>query len=129
VPGRLFSVNATAAATVAGLWVRNERVVLLFEGPLGPFAVILVGALFVGSMTTIWHGDVAPRTPRRVAQLGPVDPSRASMKRGEEIARFNMGSTVILLHGKDQVRWDAALVPGRTLRMGQLIGHSAATRA
>ena len=64
VPGRLFSVNAATAAELPGLFARNERVVLLFDGPCGPFAVILVGALFVGSMATVWHGDVTPRRPR-----------------------------------------------------------------
>jgi phosphatidylserine decarboxylase len=125
VPGRLFSVNTAAAASIAGLFVRNERVVLLFEGPLGPFAVILVGALFVGSMTTVWHGDVAPRSPRRATRLPTVAAAAARLARGAELARFNMGSTVILLFGRNRVTWDPILQPGHTLRMGELIGAPA----
>jgi phosphatidylserine decarboxylase len=123
VPGRLFSVNTAAAASIGGLFVRNERVVLLFDGPLGPFAVILVGALFVGSMTTVLHGDVAPRSPRRATRLPPT-PGAARLERGAELARFNMGSTVILLFG-GRVAWDSVLQPGHRLRMGELIGHPA----
>ena len=76
VPGQLFSVNATTAASVPGLFARNERVVCVFEdGPLS-FAMVLVGALFVGSMSTVWHGDVTPRRPRRRAALPAVTAQR-----------------------------------------------------
>ncbi|MET0292976.1 MAG: archaetidylserine decarboxylase [Steroidobacteraceae bacterium] len=123
VPGRLFSVNTKASASIPGLFVRNERVVLVFDGPLGPFAVILVGALFVGSMTTIWHGDVAPRSPRETARIPAVPGSDTPVARGAEIARFNMGSTVILLYGRNRIAFDAAMQPGRTMRMGERIGR------
>lgn len=123
VPGRLFSVNAKAAASIGGLFARNERVVLLFEGPMGPFALILVGALFVGSMTTVFHGDVAPRRPRRAARLPGVPAGSASLARGAEVGRFNMGSTVILLYGRDRVAWDTTLEAGRRIRMGEAIGR------
>jgi phosphatidylserine decarboxylase len=125
VPGRLFSVNTAAAASIGGLFVRNERVVLLFEGPHGPFAVILVGALFVGSMTTVWHGDVAPRRVRVAARLPAVPAAAAKLARGAELARFNMGSTVILLYGRNRVTWDANLTPGKIVRMGERIGAPA----
>ena len=123
VPGRLFSVNTKAAASIGGLFVRNERVVLLFDGPMGPFALILVGALFVGSMTTVFHGDVAPRSPRTAARLPDVPAAAATLSRGDEVGRFNMGSTVILLYGRDRVAWDAALAPGQRIRMGEVIGR------
>lgn len=126
VPGRLFSVNTRSAASIKGLFVRNERVVLLFDGPAGPFGVVLVGAFFVGSMTTVWHGDVAPRSPRRPTALVPAaghTPFR--LPKGAELGRFNMGSTVILLHGRDSVTWAAPMQPGRTLRMGEAIGRLA----
>jgi phosphatidylserine decarboxylase len=123
VPGRLFSVNAKAAASIGGLFARNERVVLLFEGPVGPFAVILVGALFVGSMTTVFHGDVAPRRPRIATRLPDIDAAAAFLTRGAEVGRFNMGSTVILLYGRDRVGWDPLLEPGRRIRMGEAIGR------
>lgn len=124
VPGALFSVNATTAANVPGLFARNERVVLLFEGEAGPFAVVLVGALFVGSMTTVWHGDVTPcngRTPTRLQ--AQINAAPLSLPRGAELGRFNMGSTVVLLFGKDQATLRADLLPGTTLRMGQAIGQ------
>lgn len=123
VPGRLFSVNTKAAASIGGLFVRNERVVLLFEGSMGPFAVILVGALFVGSMTTVFHGDVAPRHPRIATRLPDVPVGKARLARGAELGRFNMGSTVILLYGRDRVAWDTSLEPGRRIRMGEAIGR------
>jgi len=123
VPGRLFSVNTQAAASIAGLFVRNERVVLLFDGPMGPFALVFVGALFVGSMTTVFHGDVAPRRPRSATRLPDVPAAAATLARGAEVGRFNMGSTVILLYGRDRVAWDAALESGRRVRMGEAIGR------
>jgi len=120
VPGQLFSVNATTAASVPGLFARNERVVCVFgAGPL-TFALVLVGALFVGSMATVWHGEVTPRRPRRRADL-PLDASRVSLTlgRGAEVARFNMGSTVILLLPPDRAEWRSTLAPGSPVRMGE----------
>ena len=124
VPGRLFSVNATTAAAVPGLFARNERVVLLFEeGPL-VWGLVMVGALFVGSMSTVWHGDVAPRAERRIATL-PLEAPLAPLQlaKGAELGRFNMGSTVILLLPPQAAEWRADLAPGRTLRVGEPLGH------
>jgi phosphatidylserine decarboxylase len=120
VPGRLFSVNATTAASVPGLFARNERLVCVFAaGPL-TFALVLVGALFVGSMATVWHGEVTPRRPRRHTVL-PLAGSGASLTlpRGAEVGRFNMGSTVILLLPPGSAEWRAALAPGSTVRVGE----------
>jgi phosphatidylserine decarboxylase len=123
VPGRLFSVNANAAATVTDLFARNERLVLLFEGPCGAFAVIFVGALNVGSMATVWHGDVTPRRPRKVCAL-PLPPEADRFRsRGEEIGRFNMGSTVILLFERDRIRLNERLQSGSIMRLGQELGQ------
>ena len=124
VPGRLFSVNATTAAAVPGLFARNERVVLLFEdGPL-VWGLVMVGALFVGSMSTVWHGDVAPRTERRIITL-PLEAPLAPLQqaKGAELGRFNMGSTVILLLPPQSAQWRADLAPGRTVRVGETLGH------
>jgi phosphatidylserine decarboxylase len=124
VPGQLFSVNATTAASVPGLFARNERLVCVFgAGPLS-FALVLVGALFVGSMETVWHGEVTPRQPRRRTEL-PLDGSRASLTlpRGAELGRFNMGSTVILLLPPDSAAWRAALAPGSTVRVGAALAR------
>jgi phosphatidylserine decarboxylase len=129
VPGRLFSVNATAAAMVHELFARNERLVLLFDSPSGAFAVIFVGALNVGSMATVWHGDVTPRRPRQVTQL-PLPPESGRFRaRGAEIGRFNMGSTVVLLFAPDRVTLEAALQHGTTMRMGQALGEIRNTAA
>ena len=124
VPGQLFSVNATTAASVPGLFARNERVVCVFGAGQLTFALVLIGALFVGSMSTIWHGEVTPRRPRRRTDL-PLDASRASLTlgRGAEVGRFNMGSTVILLLPAGSAGWLATLAPGSAVRVGQAIAR------
>ena len=124
VPGQLFSVNATTAASVPGLFARNERLVCVFgAGPLS-FALVFVGALFVGSISTVWHGEVTPRRPRRRTEL-PLDASRASLTlaRSAEVGRFNMGSTVILLLPPGSCEWLPSLAPGRGVRVGEALGH------
>ena len=123
VPGRLFSVNRTTAQLVPGLFSRNERVFCGFDSSGVPWANILVGALNVGSMATVWHGDVTPRKVREVTSL-PVDDllAPARLAKGDEMARFNMGSTVILLFPPGAARWDGKLKAGNTLRMGERIG-------
>lgn len=123
VPGRLFSVNRTTARLVPGLFARNERVFCGFDAGGMPWGIVLVGALNVGSMATVWHGDVTPRRHREVTVL-PVDTSLApaALDKGAEMARFNMGSTIILLLPEGAVDWAATLVAGRTLRMGERIG-------
>jgi phosphatidylserine decarboxylase len=122
VPGRLFSVNTVTAAAVPRLFARNERIIGLFETPAGPMAEILVGALNVGSMSTVWHGEVTPKARRVVSQLSA--PSIiGELKRGDEMGRFNMGSTVILLFAAGRVTWEADLGPGREVRLGERIGR------
>jgi phosphatidylserine decarboxylase len=123
VPGRLFSVNRITAQLVPGLFSRNERVFCGFDAGGMPFGVILVGALNVGSMATVWHGDVTPRRHREVTAL-PVKELLADtlLPKGAELARFNMGSTVILLLPPGAAEWTATLTPGRTLRRGERIG-------
>ena len=124
VPGRLFSVNDTTARHVPGLFARNERVILQFDSQAGPHALVLVGALFVGSMGTVWHGDIAPRRARGAIALPvPSGAVAAPLARGAELGRFNMGSTVILLLPPGAAGWDAALACGSTLRVGQRLGE------
>jgi phosphatidylserine decarboxylase len=123
VPGRLFSVNRTTARLVPGLFARNERVFCGFDGGGIPFGVILVGALNVGSMATVWHGDVTPRKHREVTPLPVTDAlAPTTLGKGDEMARFNMGSTVILLFPAGVATWTDKLVAGQTLRMGERIG-------
>jgi phosphatidylserine decarboxylase len=122
VPGRLFSVNAATARGIPRLFARNERILTLFEGAAGQFALVMVGALNVGSMATVWAGDVTPRRPRLVTRLpdAPVE-----LDKGAELGRFNMGSTVILLFEPQRARWDGGLRGGAALRVGQRIGRIA----
>lgn len=129
VPGQLFSVNELTARCVPGLFARNERVICVFEDGSLPFAMILVGALFVGSIATVWHGEVTPRRPREHMELRPrEDAAPLHRERGEEMGRFNMGSTVILLLPPGTVTWIPALAPGAKVRMGQALGHLRDTR-
>ncbi len=123
VPGRLFSVNRTTARLVPGLFSRNERVFCGFDSCGMPWALILVGALNVGSMATVWHGDVTPRRHREVTPL-PVSGVLAppALDKGAEMGRFNMGSTVILLFPPGAAEWQRNLVAGQVLRMGERIG-------
>lgn len=123
IPGRLFSVSPSTTRVVPRLFSRNERLVNLFETGQGPMAVIMVGAIFVASMDTVWAGTVAPAT-RRISQwrYGPQQPDQPiTLDKGDEMGRFNMGSTVVLLFPKDSIRWDEALSAGSQVQMGQQI--------
>jgi len=124
VPGRLFSVNAATAASVRNLFARNERVVCIFEEGTAVFAMVLVGALFVGSMTTVWHGDITPRRGRRRTEL-PVDRSLGplSLRKAAEMGRFNMGSTVILLTPPGFAEWQPGLAAGSRIHMGEALAR------
>lgn len=126
VPGDLFSVSEATTQLVPGLFARNERVICHFSTALGPMVVILVGAIFVGSMQTVWHGEVRGQRgqPTRWVYRGE---QRQQFACGEEIGRFNMGSTVIVLLPKDAITWHSDLQPADGVRMGQPIGepHSA----
>lgn len=120
VPGRLFSVNAATAACIPGLFARNERVVCVFDGEDGPFAMVLVGAMFVGSIETVWAGEITPGGGRKAQTWNYQESERIWLPRGAEMGRFNMGSTVILLHpGRSD--WLQALAPGSDLRLGQAL--------
>jgi phosphatidylserine decarboxylase len=121
VPGRLFSVNRATAEGVRDVFARNERVVCCFEDGALSHAMVLVGALNVGSIETVWHGEVAPRRPRRFTSL-PTPAQGATLERGAEFARFNMGSTIILLLPPGAAQWHASLVHGQVVRMGEPIG-------
>jgi phosphatidylserine decarboxylase len=124
VPGRLYSVNATTAAAVAGLFAINERVVCTFEDGELAFAMVLVGALFVGSIATVWHGDITPRSPRRLRELSmPVASLPPNLDKGAEMGRFNMGSTVILVFPRGSLAWRPELAEGSRIRVGQALAQ------
>ncbi|MGH6636378.1 MAG: archaetidylserine decarboxylase, partial [Gammaproteobacteria bacterium] len=121
IPGRLFAVNPRSVRVVNRLFARNERIASVFDTDVGLMALIMIGAIFVGSMDTIWHGAVTPtraRTPRRWHYEGDA----VHLDKGAEVGRFNMGSTVILLFTQGVVRWSGTLASGECIQMGQSIG-------
>ena len=118
VPGTLFSVNPTTAQGVPGLWARNERVVCMFEGPRGPWSLVLVGATIVGSMQTVWHGVVNAKRPGKIREWR-YDDQHIALKQGEEMGRFLLGSTVIMTFPKDDLAFNPAWAPARGVRLGE----------
>lgn len=124
VPGALYSVNAATARTIPGLFTRNERVVCEFETALGPMAVVLVGALFVGSIETVYAGEINPPGSRGGVVRSIAAGVGTEFARGAELGRFNMGSTVVLLVGNPALRFAGRFGPGVPLRMGQALAHA-----
>lgn len=123
IPGRLFSVAPHTVRRVPNLFARNERVVSYFSARGGPIAMVLVGAIGVGSIETVWHGVVTPPRGRRVRHWEYQDRAPVALGRGVEMGRFNMGSTVIVLFGPGQVEWSPRLRWGARLRMGEPVGE------
>ncbi|MEM8817410.1 MAG: archaetidylserine decarboxylase [Pseudomonadota bacterium] len=121
VPGDLFSVNSATAAHVPRLFARNERLVMHFATERGPAALVFVGALNVGSISTPWTGEIRPRRRGSAEQLDAGDRPR-QVAAGDLLGWFNMGSTVILLLPAGTVEWQDDLAPGTVLRMGEQIG-------
>jgi phosphatidylserine decarboxylase len=123
VPGELFSVNAATARSLPDLFARNERVVCDFNMSTGKFAMVFVGALFVGSIETVWAGEINP-LPRRGGAPAHISQGRGvQLEKGAEAGRFNMGSTVVLVFEPGQMQWDKHMLSGATVRMGQRIGQ------
>ncbi len=123
VPGRLFSVNQTTAENVPELFARNERVVCLFDTERGPMAVVLVGAMIVASIETVWAGLVTP--PKRTLKTFNYDEAARApitLDKGAEMGRFKLGSTAIVLFGPDQVQWADTLTANSPVQMGQRLG-------
>lgn len=119
VPGRLFSVNQRTARSVPNLFARNERVICLFDTELGPMALILVGAIFVGSIETVWAGMVAPNRLSKIEHWQYSENMAPVLQRGIEMGRFNMGSTVIVLLDANRVAWLPNLKGQNKVLMGQ----------
>lgn len=124
VPGRLFSVNDATTRNVPGLFARNERVVAIFDTEAGPMALILVGAIFVASIETVWHGVVTPPTQSGIRSFS-YDQETIVLEKGAEMGRFNMGSTIIALFGTPNVSFDDQITLGSAVRMGRPIGQFA----
>lgn len=123
VPGALFSVNPVTARGVPGLFARNERVVCVFENErIGPFALVLVGATIVGSMATVWHGQVNPPRPGKIREWDYA-PGQVSLRQGEEMGRFLLGSTVVMVFPKRRIAFSPDWAPARPVRLGEAMGQ------
>jgi phosphatidylserine decarboxylase len=122
VPGDLFSVNPTTARGVPGLFARNERVVCVFESAHGPFVLVLVGATIVGSMATVWHGLVNAKRPGTVCEWHYND-QNIVLKKGDEMGRFLLGSTVVLAFRKNKIQFNESWLPTGVVRMGEMMGR------
>lgn len=121
IPGELFSVNTVTAENVPRLFARNERAVAIFDTDIGPMAVVLVGAMIVAGIETVWDGQIAPFASRDIAtSLYPYQ--NITLNKGDEMGRFKLGSTAIVLFAKDKIRWDEKLQAGTPTKMGELMG-------
>ena len=123
VPGKLFSVNNPTVRTVDSLFARNERFVSVFDTEQGQFALIMVGALFVGSMSTVFTGQITPTKKRQVYAREYSQQEQILLKQGDEFGFFNMGSTVILLFENNRINWLEELSPQNNIKVGQIIGN------
>ncbi|MTV55176.1 archaetidylserine decarboxylase [Pseudoduganella buxea] len=122
VPGELFSVNPTTARGVPGLFARNERVVCVFDTASGPFVMTLVGATIVGSMATVWHGVVNPPRQPTLCEWTYADRDIV-LKKGEELGRFLLGSTVVMLFPKDTLQFNPGWQPAGAVRLGEMMAN------
>ena len=122
VPGQLFSVNQATAAKVPGLFARNERVVAIFDTEFGPMAMVLVGAMIVASIETVWAGLVCPKG-KAVSQFNYTNQDPILLKKGEEMGRFKLGSTVVMCLPKGVSQWPKELSAGTTTRLGQMLAE------
>ncbi len=120
IPGKLFSVNDTAAQHIDGLFAKNERLVCMFDTPVGRCAVILVGAMMVAGIESVWQGHYQPG----VVQTDQFESDQVSLKTGEEMGRFKFGSTVILMFEQGATTWDYCYQTGTTTRMGEALAKN-----
>lgn len=122
VPGKLFAVNSHTVKVVDRLFARNERVISYFETATGTMAMIMIGAINVGSMETVWAGEITPTKNRSITTTDYKD-QQINLNRGIEMGRFNMGSTVIVLFGKARTQWLPDLQPDQLITMGMPFGR------
>jgi len=121
VPGKLFAVNSHTARVVDSVFARNERIINIFNTDIGPMAMVMVGALNVGSMETVWAGQITPAKDRIINDTQYPN-QNIQLQQGQEMGRFNMGSTVILLFPKDVMQWSGDMVADKGIIMGENIG-------
>jgi len=124
IPGKLFSVNPFTARTVPNLFARNERVLCLFETELGLMAQILVGATIVGSIETVWHGTVTPPSSSEISSFYYEGDNAITLEQGQEMGRFKLGSTVILMFEPNKVSFLAQLQSESAVKMGEGLGQA-----
>lgn len=122
IPGRLYSVAPHTVRTIDGMFARNERVVATFQTEHGRMALVLVGAINVAAIETVWHGLVTPPAGKDINRWSYPTNEAATLTRGEEMGRFNMGSTIIAVFEKP-VRWRVDMASGDAVKVGQFIGH------
>lgn len=122
IPGKLFSVNTHASENIPNVFARNERVVCIFETEVGPMAVILVGAMIVGSIETAWAGTISPPHSKDIKAWNYNNLPPIELIKGEEMGLFKLGSTVIVLFGPDVTTWDQSIISGLDVKMGSKIG-------
>lgn len=122
VPGDLFSVNPTTAQAVPGLFARNERVVCEFESTHGPFIMVLVGATIVGSMATSWHGIVNPPRTHSIRSWDYLGQD-IKLEQGNEMGRFLLGSTVVMLFPKNSLQFNSAWLATKPIKLGEMMGN------
>ncbi len=123
IPGELFSVNTVTAENVPRLFARNERAAAIFDTDIGPMAVVLVGAMIVAGIETVWDGQIAPFASRDIAtSLYPYQ--NITLNKGDEMGRFKLGSTAIILFAKDKILWDEKFLAGSPTKMGEPMGKT-----
>lgn len=122
VPGRLFSVNPATTENVSGLFARNERVVAIFDTDYGPMAMVLVGAMIVASIETVWSGQITPLN-RDVAVTQYNNTQGITLEKGEEMGRFKLGSTIVMLYGQEMTEFLDSMQAGTATRMGEHFGQ------
>ncbi|MFY9178349.1 MAG: archaetidylserine decarboxylase [Venatoribacter sp.] len=123
VPGDLFSVNQTTAENVPRLFSRNERLVAIFDTERGPMAMVLVGAMIVAAIETVWAGRITPfERKRKVTHYQNLQP--ITLQKGEEMGRFLLGSTVVLCFAKNQIKWLETMQAQSPLQMGQALAEN-----
>ncbi|MDG0487748.1 archaetidylserine decarboxylase [Klebsiella variicola] len=125
IPGKLFSVNSVTTGAVPRLFARNERVVCRFDTEQGPLAIVLVGAMIVSSIHTVWHGLVSPHADLiQTFTYQETDNTAIRLNKGDELGHFMLGSTVIMLFGENQMQWDKALLSGQSINFGEAMATS-----
>jgi phosphatidylserine decarboxylase len=128
VPGRLFSVNLVTAEHVPRLFAHNERVVAVFHTPYGKMALVLIGAMIVAGIETVWAGQVAPRSGH-IQHTCYSHADAVVLRKGDEMGRFKMGSTVVMLVANPELRWQHHIASGMSVRMGQALATLSSTHA